>query len=320
MERLRHKLRDEKGIAVPFLASALVAIMALTAVGVETGRLATVATEVQAAADIAATAAARQLFDDPSEQHGTPRSQAEEVLNDNFIDGNVVSGSYLTKLEIGNYTAEAGFVANLAPLNAVRSQVDYTVDNIMLATLGMPTSQLTKVAIAAFAPATGGKPTIPLAIGECLLNSGCLEDSCQPTVTQVPSPEDNSAWTGFFGSHSTSTINTLFPAECDGDPSQIPVVQVGDFINLIDGQSVPLLRQVECMLDAGLTEVLVPVISCDTQLNQAREVVGFARFEILSVRTSGGNKGIDVRGVVSATDGPGGDAETFGAGAITMVQ
>jgi hypothetical protein len=317
MERFRRKLRDEKGIAIPFVAVALIVIMALTAVGVETGRLATVATEVQTAADIAATAGARQLFDDPM---ASPREDAEEVLNDNHIEGTVVSGSHLTELQVGNYTAATGFVANLQPFNAVKSRVEYDVANILLSFLNMPTSHVSKIAVAAFAPSTGGRPTIPIAIGDCLLNEGCLEDSCQPTLTQVPSPDDNSAWTGFFGSHSTSTISTLFPEECNGDPSQVPYIEVGDFINLINGQSVPLLRQVQCMLDHDITEVLVPVVSCSTQFNQSREVLGFARFEILSVRTNGGHKGIDIRGLVSATDGPGGDAHTFGAGEVTMVQ
>lgn len=115
------------------------------------------------------------------------------------------------------------------------------------------------------------------------------------------------------------TIAGLFPEVCGGDPSQIPSLNVGDVINLLNGQSVQLLRKVECLLENGIDEVLLPVVSCGSERNQARAVVGFARIEILSMRTTGGNKGIDLRGVVSAMDGPGGDAESFGAGAITMV-
>jgi hypothetical protein len=95
---------------------------------------------------------------------------------------------------------------------------------------------------------------------------------------------------------------------------------VGQDINLINGQSVPLLNAVKCMLDAGITEVLVPITECGGSLNQAREVLGFARFEIVAVRTSGGKKGIDIRGLTSAGDGPGGGENDFGAGKVTMVR
>lgn len=318
MDQRGNRLKGEKGIAVPFVAVALMAIIGMTALGVETARLAAVATEVQSAAEIGATAGARHVLSSAS---GTPRQHALDVLARNTIDGTVVASSHLTALEVGNYSEEGGFVFNLQPFNAVRAQVEYTVDNILFAGLGVPTSHVTKIAVAAFQPTAGGRPTVPIAIGECLLNEGCLEDSCQPFLRQVPDPNDNSAWTGFFDVASTNQIAAYFPPVCvEGTASVAPYLRVGDAINLINGQSVPLLGQVQCMLDNGLTEVLVPVVPCDTTLNQAREVRGFARFRIVAVHQTGKKKGIDIQGLVSASDNPGGSAQTYGAGTVAMVQ
>jgi hypothetical protein len=319
MNQISKPLKNEKGVAVPMLAVSMMAIVFCVGIGVDIGRLAVVADEVQNAADIAATAAAFQ-FVKPGEDTSTPRESAEDILSQNEINNTSVASSNLTLLEFGNYNVDTDtFTANLAPINAAHSRVEYTANNIVFAGLGRPTTLVAKEAIAAFQPSGGGTPTIPLTIGDCLLNTGCTEDECQPTLTQVPNPDDNSAWTGFFQVASTSEISTLFPEVCEDDAVTPPYIQVGDFINLINGQSVPLLNMVECMLENNLTEVLVPVTECGGSLNQAREVLGFARFEILAVTSKGGDKGITIRGLTSASDGPSG-GENFGAGIITLVR
>jgi hypothetical protein len=115
-------------------------------------------------------------------------------------------------------------------------------------------------------------------------------------------------------------MQSFFPAECGGDPSTVPVVSVGDEINLFNGQSVPLLRTVDCMYDAGLTEIVLPVVPCGGEASQARQVVGFATFDIQAVRTSGGHKGIDLKGTTSTMGEFGGGGSDFGSGKITMVR
>jgi hypothetical protein len=320
MKHFIKPLDNERGVAMPLLAVTMMVIVGFTALGVDVGRIGLVADEVQNAADIAATAAAMQLVQpDPNDLAASPRDHAEQVLAENKIDNTTVGSSHLTVLETGNFNAGT-FTANLAPINAVRAEVQYTVNNIVFAGLGHPTSLVTKESIAAFAPAAGGQPTIPLAIGECLLGDNCNSQSCDVTLTQIPNPDDNSAWTGFFETSSTAQIDHYFPSECDGDdPSTVPTIHVGDDISLLNGQS-NLLRQVQCMLDNGLTEVLVPITTCGGSLNQTREVLGFARFEIIAVRTNGQNKGIDIQGLTSAIDGPPGGPNDFGAGKITMVR
>jgi hypothetical protein len=200
----------------------------------------------------------------------------------------------------------------------VRARVEYTVNNLILAGMGFATSDVAKEAIAGFEGTESGIPTIPLAIGDCLLNEGCTEQDCQPLVQQVPSPEDNSAWTGFFDTASTNQLRAFFPPECGGSVTP-PAIHVGDVINLNNGEESPLLDDVQCLVDHGMAEVLVPVVSCSTQLNQARDGRGCARFEIVSVYRTGNPKGFDIQGLVSATDMPPG-GEMFGAGTIVLLR
>src|SRR5512147_3125572 len=101
MRELTHHLSNERGIAVPMAAVAMVAIVGLTAVGVETGRLALTATEVQNAADVAASTAASALVNGDD-----PRTHALAVLGANSINGQDIGASELKSLEVGNYSAE----------------------------------------------------------------------------------------------------------------------------------------------------------------------------------------------------------------------
>jgi len=318
MKRFAQPLSNERGVAIPLMGVAFLVIIGFTGLGVDIGRLAVVADEVQNAADVAATAGAKQLFS-PNPDTDTPREQAVAVLSENEISNTKVGSGNLKTLESGNY-ADGVFTSNLEPINAVRAEVEFTADNIVFAGFGHPTSIVTKEAIAAFSPSGSGRPTIPIAVGDCLLTE-CDSSGCNVSLGEVPNLNDNSAWTGYFSSASASQIQSFFPAECGGDPSTVPLVEVGDDINLLNGQSVPLLRTVDCMLDAGLTEVTLPVVPCKGgTLSQAREVVGFATFDIQAVRTSGGHKGIDLKGIASTMGESGGGGRDFGSGKITMVR
>lgn len=321
MKHLAKTLKSEKGIALPLVAVVLLVLVGFTGLGVDVGRIGLVADEVQNAADIAATAGARQYVQ-PDDSGDTPLQTALAVLGQNKINNTSVSSSNLTAFEFGNFD-NGTFVANIEPINSVRAEVQYTVNNLVFAGLGHPTSKVTKESIAAFVPASSGIPTLPITVGDCLLGDECSSSSCDVTLTQVPNPDDNSAWTGFFESSSTSQIGTYFPADCPSgtsEPTEPPRIYVGQYINLLNGQSGSLLRQVQCLLSKGLTEVLVPITKCGGSLNQSREVLGFARFEIIDVRDTGGDKGIDIHGLRSAIDGPGGGSHDFGAGRITMVR
>jgi hypothetical protein len=312
MRRTTHHLTNERGIALPAAAVAMVAILGLTTVGVETGRLALTATEVQNAADVAASSAANAVVDGDD-----PKSAALSVLARNSIDGRSVGSSQLKSLEIGNYTTETEFVADLLPYNAARATVEYTVDNVIAAAIGMPTSTVTKTAIAAFQANSSGTPTLPIVVGDCLFDTSCLDDLCLPHLGLVPSPIDNSAWTGFFENASVSDITPYFPSECGGSDQSVEL-ELGDMINVTNGDLNALLKKVECLVDNGMTKHTVAVVECGLNLTQSKAVVGFATIEITSVRTTGFNQGITLETIVEVTEPPTGGTN-YGSGAIILV-
>jgi uncharacterized membrane protein len=131
------------------LAVSMLAILFCLGVGIDVGHLAVVADQVQNAADIAATAAARQqVMPSPDDLGSTPRASALKVLDDNYIGKTVVEDANLTLLEFGNYDRLSGnFIANLAPINAVRSRVEYLAQNLVFSGLGKPTSRVMREAV-----------------------------------------------------------------------------------------------------------------------------------------------------------------------------
>lgn len=312
MRRLTLHLSNERGIAVPMAAVAMVAILGLTAVGVETGRLALTATEVQNAADIAAATAANALVNDED-----PKTEALSVLAANSIDGQAISSSELKDLEIGNYTSATGFIAGLLPYNAARATVEYTVHNVVAGAIGMATSTVTKTATASFEANNSGTPTLPIVLGDCLFDTACLDDACLPHLGLVPSPIDNSAWTGYIDGANVREITPYFPTECGGSDKAV-TLELGDMINVTNGDLNPLLSLVECLIDNGMTRHTVAVVECGLNLNQEKEVVGFATVEINSVRQTGFNQGITLEAVVEVTEPPTGGTN-FGSGAVVLV-
>lgn len=307
-----HHLRNQRGVAAPMAAVAMMAIVGLSALGIETGRLALTGNEAQNAADAAATTAARALLDD-----GNPRTEALAVLARNSINGEAVSSSHLVGLEIGNYSAELGFVSNLVPNNAVRATVGYEVNNLLAGAVGMPTSHVTKTAIATFQGIVTGTPTLPIVIGDCLFDDLCLDEICLPHLGVVPSPIDNSAWTGFFDGGNLNSVRDYFPPECGGEGKSAELSK-GDFINVTNGDLNPLFDAVSCMVDQGMVQHTVAIVSCNLNFNQEKEVLGFATVEIDSVRDTGFNQGITLHGVIETLEPPVG-GENFGTGAVVLV-
>jgi hypothetical protein len=93
---------------------------------------------------------------------------------------------------------------------------------------------------------------------------------------------------------------------------------VGDVINLMNGTSTPLLQKVKGCIDNDFSEVKLPVVSCDGT-SQASAVMGFAHFELASVQTAGGRRGVTMHGVMQGNEGPGGGG-SYGVGVVTLVE
>jgi hypothetical protein len=311
---------NQRGVALFSVVVATFALLALTVVGVDVGRIAFTATEVQNTADIAATAAAVSLLRNESASAG-----ANAALLHNSVDGKVATGN-LDSLETGFYNAATRtFTPGGTPTIAVRANASATVTNIAASLIGHPKSTVSRSAIATFSPLGGAAPTLPLAIAEDMFTPNCFQDSCLPHLIQVPSTEDNTAWTGFLDkTASTNDIRDYFPTECWKQSAErpFPTLKVGDIIVVTNGQNKPLLNAVDCLVNTlDLHEFLIPVVESSTltDFNPRAKVTGFVKVLIDDVTTKGKDKKITLHAIFdpNTTGRPGGSP--FGTGFVILV-
>ncbi len=307
----RH-VRNERGIAVPLAAVFMTVLVAMAAVGVDTGRVAAVATEAQNAADIAALAAARAIAD---EEDAT--GKAMQVLSTNKINA-LAAGAFLNSLTLGNLDSNNLFMANGTPTNAVRARMVSQINTVLLGAIGYPNATVTREAVAAFGGLGAAVPTLPIVVGECNFITTCMHDSCMPAMDSAPNTSNNSAWTGYFTGANNTNIGNLM--EEPAGLGNTTVVKVGDYVNLLNGGAQqPLLTKTQMLLDAGKTEFLIPVVDCTGSATQSKQVRGFAKVVIDYVKTVGNPKGIQMHTVYEATTGtPGGGS--FGLNVVTLAK
>jgi hypothetical protein len=319
----RATVSNQRGVALFSVGVAIFALLALTVVGVDVGRIAFTATEVQNTADIAATAAAVSLLRNESAQAGA--NAALGLSSKNSVDGNVAIGN-LDSLEIGFYNAATRtFTPGGTPAIAVRANASATVTNIAASLIGHPNSTVSRSAIAMFSPLGGAAPTLPLAIAQGMFTPNCFDDSCLPQLIQVPSTEDNTAWTGFLDKNaSTDDIRDYFPTECWKQSAErpFPTLKVGDIIVVTNGQNRPLLNAVDCLVNTlDLHEFLIPVVESSTltDFNPKAKITGFVKVVIDDVTTKGKDKKITLHAIFdpNTTGRPGGSP--FGTGFVILV-
>jgi hypothetical protein len=310
------RLRNERGVALPLIGVAMIAIIGLAAVGIDTGRVAGVANEAQTAADIAALAGLYAVNED-----NTAASGAEAALDENRVNGGMATAS-LTTIEEGYISPEYVFTAGGEPTNAVRAVVGATIDNILLGAIGAPQSTVTREAIATLSGLGSGIPTLPVVIGDCHFQADCDNQNCMPIIEQVPDHDDNTAWTGFFTSGSTNDVIDYAPGTdgCNGGGTE-QFIRVGDYINIANGQNVPILQAIVCYVQAtGVDIFTIPIVECGHAYNQPQLVVGFAKIKIENATSTGANKGFTLQGIWEAPrPGPPGGGE-FGLSAIALVK
>jgi Flp pilus assembly protein TadG len=292
MKRLSTPLRNQRGVAVPLMAVCMLALVGLAAVGIDTGRVASVANEAQNAADIAATAGAMTLaaVQDPD----AAEASANQTLAKNYVNGTEATEALQT-FEVGNISPDYTFTAGMQPFNAARAVAGSTVSNVLLDMVGASHSTLSREAIATLSGLGSGIPTLPIVIGECHFNSQCYHQS------------------------SNSHIYPYFPEPCGDGVEQ--TITVGDAINLGNGQVTPLLNRVECLVNTyGQTQFTIPIVECDGNFNQAKTVVGFAKIEVDFVISTGSPKGIWLHGLYEGQQpGPPGGGQ-FGLMAVSLVK
>jgi len=322
MKRLITPLRNQRGVVLPLVAVCMVALVGMAAVGIDTGHVSWVAGESQNAADIAAIAGTVSIAKD--QDPVAARAAADSALNYNSVNG-VTATSSLQTFQAGHVYPDYTFAAGVLPYNAVRTMAGATVNNVLLDAIGFAHSTVSRESIATLAGLGSGIPTLPITIGECNFNADCYHQSCMPYLSQVPDPDDNSSWTAFFDSASSSNIDDYFPdlpknggGTCGEGVEQN--ITVGDVINLGNGQVTPQLRAVSCLLAAGMNTFTIPIVECVGNFNQPKKVVGFAKIEVDYVVETGTNHGIWLHGLYEGQQpGPPGGG-VFGLLAVSLIK
>jgi hypothetical protein len=313
---------NSRGAALAAVAISLGALLSITVVGVDVGRLAHTAGEVQTVAQVAAAAGVMSLLTGATA--ATARQQAQAVVAQNRVAGAPATIAD-ANLDLGQYDLQAGTLSSGAvPPSAVRAQASATVRNLVAGYFGgsFLNATLTRTATATFVGLARGAATLPLAIGDCdfpALSTCFGNPSCLPQLTQAPNTTNNTGWTSFFQPNpSNSTVGVYFPAACGGSVAP-PIVQLGDSINLNNGQVDPLLKSLKDCLTANITQFLIPVVSCAGNFNGSSTVTGFATIVIDSVVTSGGSKGVNAHIIFKPMPGTPGGCSKCGTGHPILV-
>src|SRR6266481_3452910 len=288
---MKKHLANERGITLIAMALWMTAFFALTAVGVDVGRIAFTASEVQSAADTAALAAARAFLDG-----GDPQATGKMILGNgtaavpNTIDSrsayaaaSTITIETGTADNSGNFTAGGGAAAN-----AARATVIATVTNLFSGVFAGNdgTTIVTKQATAVLTTTGEDQPTVPIAVsGGCFTDKNCTAGNCPALNAST----NDAGWTGFDGGASTSTIRAFFPQACDSakgyaSTNPAPILTTDESINLLNGVSAtPLFGDFHCLVcTLNQTKFIVPVVDkpCGAQFNQSDAIIGFAEVTI----------------------------------------
>jgi hypothetical protein len=293
---MRRERKKERGVALTAVVIMSAALFAAAAVGVDTGRLALVANEVQAVADIAATAGAKALLDGGTAS--TARNHAQTVVAQNFVDGAAATIDPATQIEVGQFDPQTGtFTPNALPPSAVRATPSATVQNLFVGIFGSSyeNSTVTKTATAGFTGLGKAAPTLPLVIRDCELQElqNCFgDDSCLPELKVQSTTEQNSCWSSLTVPQTNpGNVGQYFPEGCfDPGDNQAPktfatppVIGIDTPLNLSQGTIDGAVEWVRKCVDHNKTTFLVPIVSCSTNCNQSAPVTGFATVKVTGV-------------------------------------
>ena len=325
--------QSEHGAILAFTGIMVMTLVAMAVVGVDLGRLAFTATEVQTVAESAATGYAVAM------QRGrpSPAADAYQVVAGNSIDGAAATPTNIASFEVGNYSAATQtFVSGAAPQNAVKATATATVSNFFAAIVGDSQSTVQKAATAAIGCPAHSRMVLPIVVGECEFTAFESSQSCSDLPRLFQQPGDNSCWSTLMptpGGGATTTKSYLPTTCCDGTECgggvAAPSVSIGDVVYHTNGQTNSVMHLIEdCVENDGMTDYVVAVVECDANLTDcvgASPVVGFASVRVSNVVDQGGDKSVDLEffcnddGTIVGDTG-GVAEECFGMGKVAMVQ
>jgi hypothetical protein len=327
-----HRQR-QRGMVFITMALWLAAFLGLAVIGIDVGRVAFTANEVHTVADVAATAGALALF-----KGQDAVTNAQTVAAQNRIDARTASIP-ASEITIWHYDTTTGTIPCVLGLpgptacNAVRAHVNSTVNNVMAAVVGRPTSTVDRISTAAYKTLGAATPgPLPVALGDCYFQTPCYSDGCLPPLIQIPSNTtglaNDTAWTAYFISNPNSNnVNSYIPTICGGSGATPPEISAGQNINVNNGDIANIYSKIQCMLDHGMNTFLIPIFhssatTCGGPLNQSQQVVGFATIVVDAVFGPPNNpKHIDVHAVFRSDvpGGFGGSCPYCGTGSIALI-
>lgn len=303
-----HRLRtDQRGIALPLAGIGILAVLSFGLVTMEIGQISVVSSELQNAADGAALAAGMALADPNGDVDASARSIVTRNTVSSRDGGHALGEVNIVSVEVGNYTFDGGFVANLPPSNAVEVVLTNTVENLAF----QPTSQDSTTtqqarSVAALVPARLGRSWLPIAIGCCEMgpSTSCcppaapVGDECvpsQPIAGVVTPAKSQTRWTNYSNADTTiPAIRANFPsgptcgAPCGAQASEPVENEVGDGISIRQSTSADIgaLSCVQqCYLNAGITDTFLPIVGCEPGTSE--EILGFGSFRVTSASAAG---------------------------------
>jgi hypothetical protein len=276
----------------------ITAFFGLTAIGVDVARISYTASEVQSAADIAATVGAAALINgrtastDVAALLGSNNGTSNNTIDNKTATSALDSSPTLepgTVDSSGAFTPDTGSPPNAAD-NALRATCVATVGNLFSGVFGSGSTQITKVALAALETTSQGRPEIPLAVADgCFQAQNCSANDCPILSTKL----NTAGWTAYSGSADDQTIRPMVPNApgCTNGGATEPILNVNDTVNLTNGTLSNVYRDVFCLYCADPSrEYLVTVVNlaCGAAFNVSSAVTGFATIKITGFTDSGG--------------------------------
>jgi Flp pilus assembly protein TadG len=333
--------KNQRGFALATMGIWVLVLFVFAALAIDVSRLVFTATEVQAVADSAATAAVKTATEN-GDYAATAKAAAAKNRTDGGLFDVATQSTYyeLDPIEAGTYNVNAAagtdpFTAGGAPWNAVRvkataKQVSFIFGGFMSAVTNFAgggnspistSTPVSKVATAVCAPPLGSAPDLPIvvcangAIGLHLFQPG---EACDPNqlgtispLNPLPNTQDacwNNLGTG-TSNPSNADLLALFPPDCGGSVAP-PVATDGQTITDNNGSHSNLFSNLVSCINMspynGTRNFTIPVISSCGLCNTTRTVQGFVTIQLKAsdIKTNNGN--VATFGSCNVPCGPGG--------------
>jgi len=287
MTDIRTRRARERGVTLIAGGVWLMAMLAIVAIAVEIARLTDTATEVQAAADAGALAAALAIERGQSAQASTVGKNA---AGSNFADGKLVPATGV-QIDLGHYSTDPAVNPHFTTVctvgtdcNAARATVTVTNVKYLMASIlnGQASTSVQKKAVAS-SFCQGSATPFPLAVCSNSLTNISQDNVCGSMTASLfmnPNNAQNACWTTLTAGGGASSVQSLFPTQCGGSPVNVALKQS---IGLTNGVSASLWNAFQCCVACqDIHDFIVPVVDCSAigTCNTSPQVLGFATIHI----------------------------------------